>query len=160
MRDVPNKLMFLAATGVMWAVLAYGAQLDSQWFGPKEETQTAQASAFLSATPALFASSARAARSDEEPLSTPAKGSASVLPDSASCPSPGALVSPPSTDKLIGKEGPSVTKGAPAQAPNNANLGTGSACPPPRADAERARTPELRGSGLGLPQNAQNNSGR
>ena len=157
--DVPNKLMFLAATGAMWAVVAYGAQLDAQWFGPKEETQTVQASAFPSVMPALFASSVQEL-SDKEPLSTPAKGSASVLPNSASCPAPSALVSPPSTDKLIGKEGPSVANSAPAQAPNNANLGTGSPCPPPRADAERARTPALPGSALGLSQDAQNRSGR
>ena len=82
MEDVPNKLMFLAATGAMWAVVAYGAQLDAQWFGPKEETQTVQASAFPSVMPALFASSVQEL-SEKEPLSTPSD-SAHTLPPCAS----------------------------------------------------------------------------
>jgi len=153
-RDVRNKLMFLAATGAMWAVVAYGAQIDTLWFGPKEAPETAQA---LPATAGLFA--ARAREEEEKQSSASARGSASVLPNNASCPAPGALVSPPSTDKLIGKEGPSVTDGAPAQAPNNANLGTGSPCPPLRAE-EKPRTPELPGSVPRLSQHAQTKSER
>jgi hypothetical protein len=157
-QHISNKLMFLAATGAMWAVVAYGAQLESVWFGPDDAQEKPQAFAStLPLTPALFAAPAQE-RPELQPPSAPAKGGASVLPNSASCPAAGTLLSPPSVDKLIGNEGAAVTRGAPGQAQSNANLGTGTSCPPLRADAEKPRTPALSAPASGPLTNAENKS--
>jgi hypothetical protein len=136
--------MFLAATGAMWAVVVYGARLDSAWLGLDDGLAPLQE--FASIFPVTYRPDASAQERPQRQALPPAaeKGGASVLPNAASCPSVGTLLSPPSADKLIGNDSAAVSKDAPAQGPST-KLGTGSPCPPLAAGAERPRTPELPG---------------
>ena len=142
MQDHSHKLLFMAATGAMCAVVIYGSQEASAFLEP--EVTTAYASD--SARPDNTGASRLPQRAGESLL--PDKAGASVLPNSASCPAADALVSPPRVDQAIGKE-PQGVPIAPAQAGRNANLGTGSACPPLQADAAKpANVPGLAANGL------------
>jgi hypothetical protein len=77
-----------------------------------------------------------------------------VLPNSASCPAADALVAPPPVSERIGHPAEGVASDAPAQVHSGTNLGTGSACPPLRADAAKPGTAPLPGLALGQPEEA------
>jgi len=149
MQDHFHKLLFKAASGAMCAMVFYSSQAASAFLVPGGEFPSAYGASGAQPRSQLgdrAGASLLPERAGESLL--PNKSGASVLPNSASCPEADALVSPPRVNEAIGNA-PADLAPAPAQTDNNANLGTGSACPPLRADATNPQTvPGLATNGL------------
>jgi len=145
-QDHSHKLLFMAATGGMCAVVLFGSQAATSLLFPDSDLRTADIF-----TPAAYVGlpADEAIRSEKGRSSPSDKAGASVLPNSAGCPAADALVAPPPVNDRIGREPDGVAPSTPAQAHTNAILGTGSACPPLRADAAKPRTAPLSGLASG-----------
>jgi len=149
-QDHSHKLLFMAATGAMCAIVVFGSQAATSLLFPGSELGTAEIF-----SPAVYVGlPADEAIRSEKGRSSSNKAGASVLPNSASCPAADALVAPPAVNDRIGREPDGVAPSTPAQAHTNAILGTGSACPPLRADAAKPRTAPLPGLAPGPLQQA------
>jgi len=150
MQDHSHKLLFMAAAGAMCAMVFYDFQASRAFSVPEGESPSAYGAPGAQPRSQLddrAGTSLLPERTGESLL--PDKAGASVLPNSASCPAADALVSPPRVNDAIGNEPAGIAPIAPAQTGRNANLGTGSACPPLRADAVKPGTvPGLATSGL------------
>jgi hypothetical protein len=158
-QDRSHKLFFLTATAFMCAASIYGSQA-----GPTmllADDQPSLVSAHDNAPVgthgmvelAMFAkseSTGHDALTDEH--SAP-QGTATVVPNPASCPANGkALVSPPTVNSAIGSLTPIEKSLSPSQTLSDAAIGTGSRCPPLRQDAGKAENLTSHGIPASIPQ--------
>jgi hypothetical protein len=151
MQDRSHRLLFMAATGAMCAVMLYGSKtVTALPLAPEALPEpVAAVNGIPGATrPGLPDNAGASLLPDKAGASVPPeKAGASVLPNSASCPAAGALATPSPVDKApVGAPNPS------AQARANASLGTGSPCPQVRADAANSGAPGLPGLAPGQPE--------
>jgi hypothetical protein len=144
MQDHSHRFLFLGATAIMCAVAVYGSQAGPAMLLPEDRPASTIAQApFVASTEAhgplrrvSFRTSESAPQTHtDSPLDEAAQpGTASVVPNDASCPAAdaAALISPPSVGGAIGSPTPIERTVLPRQGLTGAALGTGSSCPPAR----------------------------
>jgi hypothetical protein len=140
--DHSHRFLFLGATAVMCAAVVYGSQAGPALLLPEDRPGSSIAQApFVASTEVLGALRSVSFRTSESapqthadsPLDEAAQpGTASVVPNNASCPAAdaAALISPPSVNGAIGSQTPIERSVLPRQGLTGAALGTGSSCPP------------------------------
>jgi hypothetical protein len=144
MQDHSHRLLFLAATGAMCAVISYGSRTVPNLLLSDDRAGTGATiatKAFVRA--ANFAPSEPPAAADEPAANSLPQSTATVVPNRTSCPDAGAnaLLSPPAINGVMGKPTPAERSAAATRPITDAALGTGSSCPIASQGEISARSP-------------------
>jgi hypothetical protein len=152
MQDHSHRFLFLSATALMCAAVVYGSRAGPTLLLPDAPPQSAVAKTPTVSRDAHGAVQSVSFRTSETAPQTNANppvdeaaqpGTASVVPNDASCPASdaAALVSPPSVNAVIGSQTPIKRTALSRQGLTGAALGTGSSCPPGRDNEAAHKMP-------------------
>jgi hypothetical protein len=160
MQDHSHRFLFLSATALMCAALVYGSRAGPTLLLPDvpppqsaiAKPPTVSSAAHGAVRSVSFRTSEAAPQTNgNSPVDEATQpGTASVVPNDASCPAAdaAALVSPPSVNAGIGSPTPIERTALPRQGLTGAALGTGSSCPPGRNNDAAHKKPSAAADSL------------
>ena len=164
MQDHSHRFLFLSATALMCAAVVYGSRAGPTLLLPDVAMQFAVAKTPTVSSDGHGAVQSVSFRTSETATSETARqtsanppvdeaaqpGTASVVPNDASCPAAdaAALVSPPSVNAAVVSSTPIERTAPPRQGLTGAALGTGSSCPPGRDNGAAHKLPSAAADSL------------